>query len=214
MPRHALAWTVLAMPAVAIAACSGGGASSGDTGSFAERLALIPASAVDAGTGDGEIGEVDGGSVVMISMADIDRAADAAGIERPGDTTDEDAVFEYLQLMSGHSIDGDEPPVATLFPSPAELAHLAPDRLPEFIDEVGWSVIDVSWFVEQSQPPQVFTVMGGDFDEDRLTNAMGSPEGDLWRLGGEDHEFDPENATPPVLWVWLRPWLSTTGTSS
>jgi len=38
-------------------------------------------------------------------------------------------------------------------------------------------------------------VLGGEFDEERLAAAIGEPQEDIWRLGGEDGTVDPAHTT-------------------
>ena len=169
------------MLAVLVAACStgvGGGAVS-----FRDRLALLPASAIE-----------DPNSVV-VAMADLDRAAQLAGVERPPDAGNVDAVIEYANAVTGIPASDSEGPadVAALTPATAHVERLA--EVDQFDDELGWSIADVSWFAEAQTPPNTFMVAGGDFDEARMSDAMGERQDGMWRLGGEDGEVDVSNVT-------------------
>jgi hypothetical protein len=170
-PRMAL----VALVALVSTACSAGGA--GDAGSFADRLALLPASVAD-GSGD-----------LVVTMADLDRAAELAGVRRPPDAGDAVAVADYVRVVTGLTgLDPARPGVvAALVPDTVHVESTA--RVGEFADELGWSIADVSWFVEARVQPNTFMVAGGDFDEARLTSAMGERDGDVWRVGGEDGEI-------------------------
>lgn len=141
---------------------------------FAERLALLPQRLAD--------------DEIVLQMADLDRATELAGLARPTDPADAEAVRGYLAALStGASADG-----------PAEVAVLLPQQavpagnpdLAGFEAELGWSVLDVSWYVEHSNPPNVMSVLGGGFDSDRMTDAMGEPTDGGWQLGNADGSID------------------------
>ncbi|WFE26798.1 hypothetical protein O7623_26560 [Solwaraspora sp. WMMD791] len=141
---------------------------------FAERLALLPQRLAD--------------DEIVLQMADLDRAAELAGVTRPTDPADAEAVRSYLAALSpGASADGPAA-VAALLPQQAVPAG-KPD-LAGFEAELGWSVLDVSWYAEHSNPPNVMTVLGGDFDSDRMTDAMGEPTDGGWQLGNADGSID------------------------
>jgi hypothetical protein len=167
---------LLVVIAIVAAACST--SATGGAGSFRERLELLPASVID-----------DPGTVI-VAMADLDRAAQLAGVERPADASDVDAVRAYVQAVTGIAgVDAPEPAsVAALTPETAHVERLA--QVDEFDDQLGWSIADVSWFAEVQVPPNTFMVAGGDVDEARLTEAMGERRDGIWRLGGEDGEVD------------------------
>jgi hypothetical protein len=148
---------------------------------FATRLATLPA----AVAGDSD-------QIIQIAVADLDRAAELAGLTRPVGSTDPDELREYVNALSGRFTEG--PPVAALFPEAANIARI--DQVDEFAAELGWSVSDVSWFAEYQMPPNAFTVIGGDLAESRLTDALGErPDDGIWRLGGEDHEVNLEEVS-------------------
>jgi hypothetical protein len=165
----------------ALAACGTGGA---PESSFADRLELIPASVV------GERQHV------ILAMADLDRAAELAGVTRPADTSSPDAAMEYGKAITGvGDLDAKEAPtVAALTPEAASDRYVL--QLKEFEKEVGWSLLDIAWFVEFRDPPKALLVAGGEFDEKRLTAAMGQPDDGIWRLGDKDGAFDPEAVSP------------------
>jgi hypothetical protein len=165
--------------AVLVAACSGGGQSSG-AGSFRDRLELLPASVIDDPNN------------VVVAMADLDQAAQLAGVERPPDAN-VDEMIEYVNAVTGIPAADSQGPasVAALTPQTAHIDRLV--QVNEFDGEVGWSIADVSWFAETQVPPNTFMVAGGDFDEARLTDAMGERQDGIWRLGGEDGEIDVAN---------------------
>lgn len=143
----------------------------GDVPSFAERLELLPRSlARETGW-------------MKVQIADLGRAAELAGAERPADASDPAVVQAYLRAVQGQSdVDGPRPEAAALLP--ARVGTTGAARADEFEAELGWSVVDVDWYVESA--PEMLTVLGGAFDESRLTGAMGRPENGIWRVGGED----------------------------
>jgi hypothetical protein len=149
----------------------------GEVPSFAERLELLPRSlARKAGW-------------MLVKIADLARAAELAGAERPADASDLDAVHTYLRAVQGlGDVDAPRPEVAAVLPDLVGTAGAA--RADEFQAELGWSVVDVDWYVEYATPPGLLTVLGGAFDEDRLTGAMGDPENGIWRVGGPDGRYD------------------------
>ena len=167
--------------AVLAAACSGG--AGGGAGSFRDRLELLPASAVEDP------------NQVIVAMADLDRAAQLAGVERPEDAGNVDAVIEYAQAVTGvpGPDAGGPASVAALTPETAHVDRLV--QVNEFDDEVGWSIADISWFAEAQAPPNTLMVAGGDFDEARMSDAMGERQDGMWRLGGEDGEVNIEEVS-------------------
>ncbi len=151
-------------------------------GLLAGYLATIPAAVLER-HGDG---------LVHISVADLDRAAELAGVTRPAGSTDPEAVREYVGALASTRV---ESTVYTQFPHAASVDRL--QEVEEFAAEVGWSIADVSWFAEYQVQPDVFTVLGGDFDVDRLADAMGEqPDDGIWRLGGDDHSIDMTEVSP------------------
>ena len=148
--------------------------------SVAASLRQIP-SAVRGGDDSGE---------VQIAIGDLDAATQAAGIERPpAGSTDVDALQNWLLTIDNPRHNGNQPTVAALLPEAVHSESSA--EVADFVDEVGWSIGDVQSFVEYQVPPNVFTVMTGQFDADALTKAMGEPTEEIWRLGGDDFSIDP-----------------------
>lgn len=180
------ALAALAASGLLLAGCADGPKWSfgGEATGLAGYLATIPAVVVE-GRGD---------SGLQISVADLDRAAEIAGVTRPAGSTDPEAVRSYLNALTLPAPDAPQV-VAAQFPIAVsvERSH----QVDEFAAEVGWSVADVSWFAEYQTQPDVFTVLGGDFDVDRLTAAMGErPDDGIWRLGGDDYEVDLTEVSP------------------
>lgn len=141
---------------------------------FAQRMALLPQQLAD--------------DEIVLQMADLDRAAELAGVTRPTDTADVAAVRDYLTALSAGTTANGPAEVVALLPQQAVPAG-NPD-LAGFEAELGWSVLDVSWYVEHSNPPNVMSVLGGDFDSDRMTDAMGPPADGGWQLGNADGSID------------------------
>jgi hypothetical protein len=171
----------LLLTTMAAAACLPGVDSGAE--SFRDRLGLLPASAaVDA-------------DPLIVAIADLDRAAQLAGVQRPADAGDADAVADYVAAVTGVGGPNAGKPasVAALTPQTAHVERVA--QVGEFADELGWSISDVSWFAEVQSSPNTLMVAGGDFDEARLNGAMGERRDDLWWLGGEDGEIDPTGIT-------------------
>jgi hypothetical protein len=136
----------------------------------------------------------DGSEVETFTWADLERAAELAGVERP-DAADQQAVVDYLNAVTGGPTESGEPsPVAALTPEAANVSRSA-TRLGEFRDEVGWDVLDVDRFAEQYAPPDSVTVIEGDVDGESLSAALGEPEDGTWSVGTEG-ELSVEEASP------------------
>jgi hypothetical protein len=125
---------------------------------------------------------------IQLVAGDLDRASEAAGVERPTEP-DVDAVIDWVGPLTGLARDGDAS-TAVLLPEVVGLNYLS--MLDEFDDEVGWSLVDVHSFVELQQPPQFVSVLSGEFDEAAIDAAQGDREDEIWSLGGEDFEVDVE----------------------
>lgn len=118
----------------------------------------------------------------VVLWGDMARAADIAEVEPPDDPGDTDAVIDYVQILTNGRVDADTtspvlvvPPQATGVDQSAEMGS--------FADEMGWSLLDVDWFVERQTAPDVVTVLEGGFDEDAITDALGERSDDLWVAG-------------------------------
>lgn len=147
--------------------------------SFAERLELLPQSLLERS------------GQVSVQMADLDRAAALAAVERPTDPADRDANQQYLRALQGAA--GIQPDVAALLSVRFGVHGAA--RPEEFAAELGWSPAEVAWYVESANPLAQVTVLGSGFDVDRLAGAMGEPDHGVWQLGDPDHGPDPSRAT-------------------
>lgn len=128
---------------------------------------------------------------VTIQTSDLTSASAAAGLER---ATDVDGVHQWLDPLLGQPTAGVFAPVfvplATLFNAPRLQDH------GEFVAELGWSLIDVDWFVELSTPPETFTVVAGDFDETSLAiDLVDVGDGVVSAGEGDDYELDLTDTT-------------------
>ena len=181
---------------VLVAACSSGddsGGGSGGGGSIAERLESLPAGLSD--------------DPALVAFGDLDEAADLADVSLSGDSSNDDAIDAILAITAG-PVRGKASAVAAVTPEAAHVDRMAGDGLDEFRDEVGWSVLDVDSFVEYQVPPRNVTVMAGDFDEDRLSEALGEPDDGVWVIGDPDGDLQIEDTSParPLgepLWLSL-----------
>lgn len=171
-----LAMAVAAVLALGAAACGDddGDADGGTDGAFsvATMLEQIPADAV---TDPAD-------TPIQVVVGDLDRAAEIAGVERP-EEVEADAVFDWIGPLTGVRAEGTAA-AALLPPEVVGIESLA--RLDEFVDEVGWSLLDVHQYVELQQPPQYVSVLTGGFDEAEIDGAQGDRTDDIWSLGGED----------------------------
>lgn len=167
----------------------GGGGEAGEAGtgaafdrsgpSFVDRLDLLPRSLAD------------GGGPVQLQMADLDWAAELAGAERPADPSDPEATERYLLALQGKAGMGPEVAVPLSF----EIARQGVSRSDEFRAEVGWSLVDVDWYVAYVWPAANLTVLGGRFAADQLAGAMGESEDGVWQLGDADAGLDIDRGT-------------------
>lgn len=128
----------------------------------------------------------------VLTAADIDRASELAGADRPAaDSHDVDAIMNWsLELDGIRRPEGERwPAVAVLWPEATNPRYLS--QIEEFRDELGWSLLDVGSFAEVSAPPARFTVLQGDFDVDQIDAAIDSNDDDVWSIGEEDFAIDP-----------------------
>jgi len=185
------------------AACSsgdddGGGGLAGDGDGVAATLASLPLPS-----------SVDEDAALTVAYGDLARAAQLAGIELPEspEAAELDEQLAVLNTITGVLVsdDGERTPVAVVPPEAAHVEQLV--DVEAFVDDVGWSVFDVRRFVELQAQPDNLTVMEGEFDESRLTEALGEPEDGVWIAGNPDG-MDIDDITParPVgepLWLTL-----------
>jgi hypothetical protein len=178
---------------------SGGSGGSGASGegleTIAGALAAVPESREESET---------------VLWGDMARAAELAGLERPDDPGDTDAVVDYVQSLTTGRIDADTTsPVLVLPPEAAGVDRV--NELDAFADEVGWSILDVDRFIERQTEPDVVTVLEGGFQESAMSEALGEPSDGLWVAGHRDAgEFEIDIADRTVarplgesLWLGL-----------
>lgn len=134
----------------------------------------------------------------VISIGDLARATELAGLERPG-ADDGDAIAEWAQRLSGVRRE-EQDLVLVLFP---ELLRNSVGSSEEVADELGWNVADVDAYAEVYRPPHhTAVVSGADLD------AAVFDDGDVVELEdgivtageGEDHwtDFDGRTALRPL----------------
>jgi hypothetical protein len=144
----------------------------GGVGTIAGGLAALPESGEDTES---------------IVWGDMARAAEIAGLERPDDPGDSEAVVDYLQPLTAGRVDPDTTaPVMVVPPEAAGADRLA--EMDAFADELGWSLLDVDRFIERQTAPDIVTVMEGRFDEGAITDALGEQSEGLWVAGDPDGE--------------------------
>ena len=189
---------------VTLAACAAAGACAGasdvgpevggDDSSILGYLDELPAPADDQGDS------------VMVTYADLDRATEIGGLERPDDLDDPDAVGDWLLDVTGTRVT-DAHPVAALVPGALEQATSIGDHQ-GFVDDVGWSILEVDSYAERDTLPARVTVLDGEFDRDRLDSALDDAGDGVWVAGDPDGELHIEDVTParPIgqaLWLSL-----------
>jgi hypothetical protein len=185
--------------ALVVAAC----ASAGDGG-------------LDAADGPAPIGDylaqlpgpAETDEIVTVAYGDLARAAELAGVERPSDHANSDAVVDYIFAVTGTRQDqGEALQAASLVPEAAQIDYSTSD--PEgFVEDVGWSILDVDRFAERQLLPQSVTLLEGDFDRGRLDEALGEADDGVWVKGDPSGAIDVEATTParPLgesLWLAL-----------
>jgi hypothetical protein len=188
---------VLTVPALGCSDDDGGGLLGGGGGGLATvsgALAALP----------------DDGENQFVVWGDLTRAAEIAGLDRPSDPGDSEAVIDYLNALTGTvREDGDTTPPVAVMPPEAARTESAAD-MSGFVADVGWSILQVDRFVERQSPPDSITLLAGDFDDGALTDAMGEPDDDVWVAGsGEPGEISVDEITParPIgesLWLSRR----------
>lgn len=157
-------------------ACTGSGdTDSGDDYSVEGALAELPASV--------------GSDAPLIQTADLDAATELSGLERPTDL-DPETVSDWISPLVGVRMP-DSPPAPVFVPVPAVVNPRELIRIDEFDEELGWSLLDVDTFVEQSTPPETFAVVTGAFDSDQLNPDL-APASDAVVSAGEGDDLEPD----------------------
>ncbi|MDD9371235.1 MAG: hypothetical protein PV358_14035 [Acidimicrobiales bacterium] len=194
LPRSLAAACVAAVLVTACASESdgNGGASGGggtDDRSISGYLTSLPAPRGD--------------DMVLVTYADLARAAEIGGVERPDDLGETDAIADYLMEIGGQQSDAQR--VAALVPTAAQLQRSATD-LGGFEDEVGWSILDVDAFAERDTPPRRVSLLQGDFDRGRLDAALDDNGDAGWVVGNPEGGIDIEGvsvARPLGETLWM-----------
>lgn len=131
------------------------------------------------------------GAGVELYFGDIRRAQEIAGIELPP-IDDPTAFVDQFKYLLGTPPESGR---AVMLPNRLfENQQLA--RVDEIDAELGWSVADVDYYIEQALATYSIGVYGGSFDDAKLTAAMGDPQEGLWRLGGEDLSINVADVSP------------------
>jgi hypothetical protein len=176
----------------------GGGGLGAGGGAVGDRLEQLPLPS-----------SLDSEAIFSVGYGDLAEAASLAEVELSGSADgggDVDQMLQQVLAMTGGPLGDDErSPVVALTPEAAHIERLV--DVQEFIDEVGWSVFDVRQFVESQTQPDMVTVMEGEFDEDRITEALGEPEDGVWVAGDpEGLDIGGSSAARPIgepLWLSL-----------
>lgn len=166
----------VAITAVTLTACSGGGEDglgTGDTYSVLGALGQLP--------GPAEPG-------LMIQTGDLTAATEAAGLARP-QSAEPDAVIAWIGPLMGMPLQDSEPspafvPMAEAF----NVDWLAQHE--EFDAALGWSLVEVDSFAETLLPPDGLVVVAGDFDEETLAALPEVTEGVVTHGAGDDFSVD------------------------
>lgn len=157
---------------------SGGGAwSSGESFSVLGALAQVPADGIDR----------------WVEVADVTRASELAGLDRPDADASPDELTAWLVDLTNAGVDG-----APIFvPYQQEFGTASADvLLTEFADELGWSIFDVDAFVAAGNPPDRFVVVSGaSLGEDTLASLPEVEPGVVTAGDGEDRVADLANRT-------------------
>lgn len=186
-------------------------------------VALVPTACASESDSDGSAGSGAGGTSVsaylerlpalggddpvIVTYGDVARAAEIAGLDRPEDVSDADAVSSYLSELTGLGRDGDAARVAALVPQVSQPGRGSSD--PQgFVDDVGWSMVEVDSFAERETLPRPVAVLDGDFDEDQLDGALDDVGDGVWQVGEPGGGLNPDDITParPIgeaLWLSL-----------
>lgn len=136
------------------------------------------------------------GEVMLIQTADLTAASEAVGLARP-ESLDVEAVNGWIGPLTGYAPGGQEVmPVFVPFPNALNLQ--AAPRLDDFPELLGWSVLDIDTFVEQSLHPRTFTVLTGDFDDSTLPAELVDIGNGVVSLGeGDDFTTNFDDVSGP-----------------
>lgn len=137
--------------------------------------------------------------VWQVSIADLAAATELAGLARPT-TPAPGQIAGWMGPLTGISSQGN--PVAPVFvPLPETFSPGRLAQTDEFVDELGWSVLDVDAFVEWSAPPRRFAVVTGAFDAPGIESRLTETAPGVFTAGnGEDlsQDFDDTTVARPL----------------
>lgn len=126
----------------------------------------------------------------QIMTADLIAASEAAGLERPADADDVDAVIDWIVPLTGGRLDEEVGQIAFVPMADVFGLRYGPDPGP-FHDELGWSLVDAEAYVEYANPPERFSVISGEFDDETLSDGLIELDGGIMtNKEGEDGEQD------------------------
>lgn len=126
---------------------------------------------------------------VLISVGDVEAAADLVDVPRPTGAGAE--LLEWLMATTGITV-GD----AVSLPWPSSLGYLRAAQHEDYIAATGFGIPDVDAFLEMSAPPTSFTILDGAFDTAAISSALGEPVEGIWAQPGE--ELAPQLGGPGV----------------
>lgn len=168
----------IAVGATLLVGCGddGGPSPSADARSVSELLAELP--------------ELDRSPNPIVVWGDVDRATELAGVERPVDLDDTDALYEWAIAITGGPQHGTDGPNRVSLAPPEAMAFEWVHEWAAMPSELGYSPLAVGRYIELQSAPQVFSVLDADADRDDLTAAIGEPDDGVWLLGDEDNGID------------------------
>ncbi|MFV0306395.1 MAG: hypothetical protein ACK5OX_01465 [Desertimonas sp.] len=104
----------------------------------------------------------------LITIADLDAATDANGLQRPTGPDDPDGV-QWMMGLTGVGPSG-EPAPPVFVPVPRRFSQTFDPA--GFADIAGWSILDVDTIAAVDAPPHEFIVVGDDFTADDLSSGL------------------------------------------
>lgn len=182
---HARTVVGLAVTALAVTACSSGGASdglgAGEDYSVQGALAELP---------PGPSGEF------LVQTADLTAATELAGLERPTEL-DAGATAGWIGPLTGAPLPGGTEWAPVFAPVLQSVDVTMTSLIEEFDEQAGWSLIDVDSFAELSAAPRTFAVISGDFEETALEHLPEVADG--VRTVGEGEDRAANMSEPSAL---------------
>lgn len=137
-----------------------------------------------------------GGEPMTIYATDFSRVAEMVGTDKPtGSDADFDELAQWFAPATYEDVDGAVWPIL-----PRGLGWDQNVGSMEPIDEgLGVSLRHVTGFAEVYTGPHSATVVHGDYETERITEALGDPEDGVWAIG-EDGAMDitQTDVLPPV----------------